>query len=1201
MTPHTLCLVSGLLVLSACQAQPQDAAPGSPAALKPPVAPPAAQTVGARPVGFPQYPSISPDGKTIVFSYAGDLWAVATTGGVAQRLTSHPSDELRSAFSPDGTRLAFESERDGPRNIYIMPVAREGGGLAVGPITRVTTADRAQTLSGFSTDGSSVLFSASEPSIFRGTRMFKTAADGTGVTERLTLAYGGAPHAEPGADSFLFTRGRYDQARPAYTGSASTDIYRCVGGQFTRLTEHAAHDADAFPITRAFAYVSARDGQNNIWRLEGKAKDGAARQLTHFRTPEGKATIGHGVRDFNVAAGGSTGVFAVWDTIYTIDLAAEKPDPKPVYVGIGGDFASLDFDRMNLAKEVSEAALSPDGKTLAVVARGEVFVRSTEKDRPTRRLTDTPARERDLAWSPDGKTLHFASDSTGVYGIYSATVDLSREDLKPKKEEPAKEDKKADAKEGAKAEPSDPAKPADHPEPPKDEKQEEIKGEAPKEKKPDIGKRWAEALTFKIEPRWVGNVGQRSPVPSPDGTKLLLTRGRGDLVMIDLAGGAERVLFPGWNEPEAVWAGDSRHIIYSVSDLNFNADLWLLDTGDAAAAPVNLTRHPDNDESPRLSADGKVLVFLSDRDADANGDSSIYGIYLDRALESKRPYELADYFKEAAEAAKKRKPLGADDKPVGKTTAKDGEPAKDAQPDSEKPADKPEPKAKTSEPLRFDAADAYLRIRRVTTVPGGAGSLQLTPGGERVLFTASDGGAPGLFSVDYKGSEKKTVQAGRVSGVRVNLPGDKAFFVSAGEAASAQVGGGSPEKYPVDAPVTIDIEQQQKQKFLEAARELGDNFYHPTLKGLDWAALTARYLELAMSTRTDPEFNRVVASLFGELDGSHLGISGGRRTGGEGEPFGYLGVDVSPAPEGWKVDRVIAHSPADGASSRLNPGDIITSVEGSPTSVDGTPAQDLARALAGTVGRETLISVRRAGAAADTPLIITPVSSAADTGLRYDDEVQRRARLVSELSGGRLGYLHIRGMDIGSVRDFERDLYAAANGKDGLIIDVRDNGGGWTCDILLASLTAPRHAYTIPRGADPKTVPPDAYPRDRRLIYGYDRPITVLINQNSYSNAEIFPHAIKTIGRGKLVGTETFGAVISTGGTGLIDGTTVRLPFRGWYLPDGTDMEKNGAKPDIDVPMSPEDEAAGRDPQIEAAVKELLERSAKEPIWTWWK
>jgi tricorn protease len=181
-------------------------------------------------------------------------------------------------------------------------------------------------------------------------------------------------------------------------------------------------------------------------------------------------------------------------------------------------------------------------------------------------------------------------------------------------------------------------------------------------------------------------------------------------------------------------------------------------------------------------------------------------------------------------------------------------------------------------------------------------------------------------------------------------------------------------------------------------------------------------------------------------------------------------------------------------------------------------------------------------------------------------------------------------MNQASVRVFERDLYASAHGKDGLIIDVRDNGGGSTTDILLSSLTAPNHAYTVPRGADPDAVPHDAYPRDRRLIYGYTRPISVICNQHSFSNAEIFSHAIKTIGRGTLVGETTFGGVISTGSRRLIDGTSVRMPFRGWYLPDGTDMENNGAEPDLRVPQTPQDEVAGRDPQLEAAVEELLSR-----------
>jgi tricorn protease len=225
-------------------------------------------------------------------------------------------------------------------------------------------------------------------------------------------------------------------------------------------------------------------------------------------------------------------------------------------------------------------------------------------------------------------------------------------------------------------------------------------------------------------------------------------------------------------------------------------------------------------------------------------------------------------------------------------------------------------------------------------------------------------------------------------------------------------------------------------------------------------------------------------------------------------------------------------------------------------------------------------------------VLIAPIGVGADTILRYQDQVRQNAEKVAALSGGKLGYLHIRGMDLASTRDFERDLFAAADGKDGLIIDVRDNGGGFTADILLSSLTAPRHARTFARGMDMKTLPQDAYPRDRRLIYGYSRPINVLINFNSFSNAEIFAHAIKTIGRGKLVGTATFGGVISTGAATLIDGTNIRTPFRGWYLPGDVDMERHGAQPDVAVEQTPADEAAGKDPQLEAAVKELMARAA---------
>jgi tricorn protease len=1126
-----------------------------------------------RAVGYPQYPSVSPDGSTIVFSFGGDLWAVSSAGGTAQRITTHPSDETRSAFSPDGRLLAFESEREGTRNIYVMPIAAGPGGVTVGDVRRVTLGDRGHTLAGFSHDGTRVIFtSGHEPAIFRGVRMYSAPVEGVGPATRLTDAYGSAPAVAPDGSYVLFVRGRYDATRPRYVGSAASDVWRLdtASGAFARLTTHAANDADAYPLPDgSIVFVSARDGQNNIWKLpRGAADDARAVQLTRFAPAAGEVTIGHGVRDFAVSPGGTLGAFCVWDTLYTIDLAADRPEPRALRVSVGGDTSELDYTRMNLARQVTEAVLSPDGRTIALVARGEIFVRSTEKDRPTRRVTHSHARERDIAWSPDGRRLYFAGDQTGTNAIYAATVDLAREDLEPARA--AAEDKK--------------------------------------EAKVDHGKRWADALTFRIEAVYVSGHNDRAPRPSPDGRSLLITRTRGDLVLLDLETLGERVLFEGWNEPEVLWCPDSRHIIYAVEDVYFNSDIWLLDTrGDAPA--VNLTRHPDNDSSPRLSADGKVLYFLSDRDANVNGDMALYALNLDRRLDGLSQYELAEYFKTAAENAKKRKPLGVDE-PAGRrpAAARDPAPRPDApQPppaqDEKKidePAEEPKtaPEVKKPDPLKFDTDDAYLRIRPVVSMPGGVGAIETTPGGDRVIFRASVEGSPSLFSVDYRGRDRKTISAGAASGVSVSLTGDRVVFVSAGEASVGRPGGGEVEKMAIDAPVVIEIEQQQRQKFVEAARLLGEGFYHYNLKGLDWPGLSKRYQVLAMRTRTDSEFNRVVNNLFGELDGSHLGIRGGRSTAGEGPLLGYLGVDAEESPEGWRVTRVFRRGPANRETSRLDVGDVILAVDGVPTARDGRVVSDLAVALEGTAGRETLLRVR-APDGSERLVLITPVSAGADSSMRYEEEVARRREMVDRLSGGRLGYLHIRSMDIGSVREFERDLYAAAHGRDGLIIDVRDNGGGWTTDILLASLTAPRHAYTVPRGADPATMPRDAYPRDRRLIYAYNRQISVLINQNSFSNAEIFPHAIKTIRRGKLVGVPTFGAVISTGSATLIDGTTVRMPFRGWYLLDGTDMENNGARPDIEVDMPPEAEVAGTDPQIEAAVRELLDRATREPFWDW--
>ncbi|HMO26913.1 MAG TPA: S41 family peptidase, partial [Tepidisphaeraceae bacterium] len=335
----------------------------------------------------------------------------------------------------------------------------------------------------------------------------------------------------------------------------------------------------------------------------------------------------------------------------------------------------------------------------------------------------------------------------------------------------------------------------------------------------------------------------------------------------------------------------------------------------------------------------------------------------------------------------------------------------------------------------------------------------------------------------------------------------------------------------------------------------------------------------------------VAARLLGELNASHTGVYSPPVTLPVRQPIGKLGIETKRNEHGIEVVSVLGEGPAGKGPMRLMVGDVITAIEFKPLG----PTDTLDDALAGRVGTETVLTVRRSTDGAlerELNLLLTPVSSTQLTTMIYDDWRLSNARKVRELSDGRIGYIHVRGMNQESLDIFERDLYAAADGKDGLIIDVRNNGGGGTADRLLASIMAPRHAYTIPRGM--KNAPTDGYPQDRLFIQRYDLPINMLANERSFSNAEITAHAFKTLKRGTLVGMPTAGGVISTGATTLLDGTSVRVPFRGWFLPDGTDMENNGAVPDIRVPQTPEDEASGNDAQLRRAVEELMGRLGPE-------
>jgi len=194
---------------------------------------------------------------------------------------------------------------------------------------------------------------------------------------------------------------------------------------------------------------------------------------------------------------------------------------------------------------------------------------------------------------------------------------------------------------------------------------------------------------------------------------------------------------------------------------------------------------------------------------------------------------------------------------------------------------------------------------------------------------------------------------------------------------------------------------------------------------------------------------------------------------------------------------------------------------------------------------------------------------------------------VHKLSNGKLGYIHIARMLWDEFEKFEHHLYEQGADKEGIVIDVRDNGGGFTTDHLLTALCQPRHAYTIPRNGG------IGYPQDRTVYATWNKPIIVLCNQNSFSNAEIFAHAIRNLGRGKVVGVRTAGGVISTGQVDIM-GARMRMPFRGWFdNHTGEDMELNGTRPHYLIKNKPGELSAGIDNQLEKAVSVLMQECSE--------
>ncbi|MFP6621740.1 MAG: S41 family peptidase [Pirellulaceae bacterium] len=837
-----------------------------------------------------------------------------------------------------------------------------------------------------------------------------------------------------------------------------------------------------------------------------------------------------------ISRDGSTIVFRHLFDLYRLSTK-RKATPQRLTLSYEGDSLHEPLSR-TLLRKATHAAFTRDGLEIAFIAGGDVWVMDTILKEP-RQITQTPEEESEVIFARDDKSVYFTSNAGGQPDIWRAT---------------------------------------------------------PKDRKLAL---W-QNTDFPLTKITNDEANEYSLALNPRQPLLSFLKGRGDLWVVAPDGKNPRRIVESWNSPHYDWSPDGKWLTFAIDDSNFNRDVYIYEL-DSKTPPFNLSRHPDDDYSPVWSPNGKSIAFLGRREGT---EVDIHYVQLEKkdSEESTRDRKLETATKKF-NAARKKPPAQSPSKTSATAaTAKPapaGAPAKSA-PDKEKPATK-EPDAKSpnkvsAKPaLRIDFDGIHDRIRAVRIPDSSESTLVWSPDSKFLAFKATIAGKAGTYTVspplDLKPKLFSTVTG---SNPRWIKSGNQILWL-ANSIPSSSAPGGKNTSYPFNCFHTVNVGERYRAAFDLCWRTMRDYFYDERLNNRDWTIIRKKYSDVAAASTSPIDLTRVVSLMLGELNGSHLGFrpSTSSSATAQWHPVtAHLGVrfDAQYDGDGLRVATVIYGGPAAKEKSRLLVGDIITRVD--DRVLGKTPS--LAAVLTGRPLRDIELAVRNAEGK-DRSVRIRPISYSSARALLYEQWVRSNRKAVEDASKKSLAYLHIQGMNMPSFYRFEQELYEIAGDRDGIVIDVRENGGGFTTDHLLTVLTQPVHAITVPRGGTA------GYPQDRRIYATWNKPIIVLCNQNSFSNAEIFSHAIKGLKRGSLVGVPTSGSVISTGSRRIMNLGTLRMPFRGWYVSaTGADMELNGAVPDHILWPKPGELPGGIDIQLEKAVEllsaEVAVHKSKPPL-----
>ena len=1089
-----------------------------------------AASAWAKPIKIPRHPDYH-NGK-IVFSYLSDIWVVNEDGANPRRLTVHTARDIYPRFSPDGRWIAFSSDRYGNYDVFVIPAAG-------GEPRQLTFNSSADTVVGWSRDSKRVVFSSARGLLYPGVpNLYEVAMDG-GLEQPLPTDWGTWGSYSPDGSKFAYNRHPFPWWRKHYRGSYSADLWVMdVASKNSKklLDENLPDDQKPNNFWPLF-------GNNEIYFVSDRATSAKAGSPEAMRSvnniwkiPAGSGkpvqVTQHKSGSLFFPSMSSDGKVIVYEEnfgLWKLDVASGRS--TEISIEIASDWKENNFELMTINGETDSYDLSPTTRRAVISAHGELFTIATDRG-DVSRITRSGWRDSNPQWSPDGNWIAFVSDQSGPDEVWAIGTDGKN----------AKKLSDSDTEKGAIA--------------------------------------------------WL-----------PDSKSLLFTASDHKLYFVDVATGQSRVLASHdvSNIISPAVSPDGKWVAYSKLDRDLRNHIYFLPIAGGTEQPL-----PDDrlfaSFGPRWTPDGKKLIFLAGyvqggSAAQRENVASLYSVSLTK--EERDPMSRDIDNEEAARSADRA--------------------AQDRGPRASQQAPPPDVK------IDFDGMDR--RIRQVTRLSTNILTAVPAPDSRSYAFVSVDD-VEGrnvfvLYTIQETGEGLRRVTqsqapppdadgppgggfgAGAIGSLQYSKDGRTIYFLEGNGIWAATVGapeGGpgaaaapaAPRPAGEAAPaagrrrvnftvrVEVDNQDERKQVFGEAWRIMKNRFYDAQMHGANWPAQRSVYEPLLEWAGDRDELQNVVLQMIGELNASHTGISGGGPPDPSAIQTRYPGFELEPDASGfYTVSYVYKDGPADRDYIRIGVGNYILAVNGSPLK----SGENYWRLYNLAPGRkfEFLVNSKPAAEGAWTATV-TPVTGGAYGTLQYEKWIAERRQMVEKLSGGEIGYLHIRQMNAPSLRRFERDL-ADNHFKKALIIDQRFNPGGGIDQELLEILQQKQYQYT--RGRDSVYIT-----RPQRAFFG---PAVVMQNERSTSDAEVFPDGFRTVQRGKVVGVNTYGAVIGTGAYRLLDGSTIRTPGTGLWNISGQNLENYGVPPDVYVDNTPADFLRGRDAQLEKAVEVLKDELKRNP------